>query len=388
MKIVALFLSVVFGEFVATDEWQRVPENVPLPQGLHYRINLETGVKEAKLLRDHSDSAAIVPTGDVQDLTPKRPELNEAQKKSLEKINDYLKTVAEKEKELRSFEDLDVEMVVEFELMENITRQFVSSSDLAVQSACLEELEFLVHQVDNAADFVKLGGIDLVLDTVKVNNQSNKLLSGAAQVLAAAAQGNNAVQIHILKQGGVEIILSKLTDSGVDTLDKKRLVFALSAAIRNFPAAQKAFLKSEGIGTLAGLVQEPTLARNIITLFSDLVEEEVFALGHKEDSEEAGQRATQYSRNGLKQTVKEAHICQQMVFGFESQSGRHSTIEAILKLISNLECSLETLRPHLEKEGAGYADLCAQESADSGENGYFCNILENIQQFIRTRDEL
>ena len=95
MKIVALFLCVVCGEFVATDEWQRVPEDVPLPQGLHYRINLETGVKEAKLLREDSDSAAVVPTGEVQDLTQKRPELNDAQKKSLEKINDYLKTVSE-----------------------------------------------------------------------------------------------------------------------------------------------------------------------------------------------------------------------------------------------------------------------------------------------------
>ena len=161
-------------------------------------------------------------------------------------------------------------MVVEFELMENITRQFVSTSDLSVQSACLEELEFLVHQVDNAADFVKLGGIDLVLNTVKVNNQSNELLSGAAKVLAAAAQGNKAVQIHILKQGGVEIILSKLADADVDILDKKRLIFAISAAIRNFPAAQKAFLGPDGIGTLAGLIQEPTLAKNIITLFSDL----------------------------------------------------------------------------------------------------------------------
>ena len=78
----------------------------------------------------------------------------------------------------------------------------------------------------------------------------------------------------------------------------------------------------------------------------------------------------------------------EMVFGFESHSGRHSTIEAIVKLISHLECSVETLRPHLEKEGARYADLCAQETAESGESGYFCNILDNIQQFIRTRDEL
>ena len=40
------------------------------------------------------------------------------------------------------------------------------------------------------------------------------------------------------------------------------------------------------------------------------MEEEVFALKHKEDSEEAGQRATQYAGNRLREKVKEAHICQ------------------------------------------------------------------------------
>ena len=37
-------------EFVATNEWQVIKEGQIVPSGLHYRINLETGVKEAKLL--------------------------------------------------------------------------------------------------------------------------------------------------------------------------------------------------------------------------------------------------------------------------------------------------------------------------------------------------
>ena len=42
--------SVDKSEFVATNEWQVIKEGQIVPSGLHYRINLETGVKEAKLL--------------------------------------------------------------------------------------------------------------------------------------------------------------------------------------------------------------------------------------------------------------------------------------------------------------------------------------------------
>jgi hypothetical protein len=37
-------------EFVATNEWQPLKENQAIPKGLHVRINLATGQREAKLL--------------------------------------------------------------------------------------------------------------------------------------------------------------------------------------------------------------------------------------------------------------------------------------------------------------------------------------------------
>ena len=36
--------------FVATNEWQEIKEGQIVPSGLHYRMNLATGLKEAKLL--------------------------------------------------------------------------------------------------------------------------------------------------------------------------------------------------------------------------------------------------------------------------------------------------------------------------------------------------
>lgn len=51
MKVLfGLFLGVISRSvFVPTSEWQVVGDE-PLPSGLHYRINMTTGLKEAKLL--------------------------------------------------------------------------------------------------------------------------------------------------------------------------------------------------------------------------------------------------------------------------------------------------------------------------------------------------
>ena len=46
--------------FVATNEWQEIKEGQKVPAGLHYRLNFETGKKEAKLL-DPTDSDSDEP---------------------------------------------------------------------------------------------------------------------------------------------------------------------------------------------------------------------------------------------------------------------------------------------------------------------------------------
>ena len=49
--------------FVATEEWQEIKEGQKVPSGLHYRMNLQTGKKEAKILvedNNQSESSAII----------------------------------------------------------------------------------------------------------------------------------------------------------------------------------------------------------------------------------------------------------------------------------------------------------------------------------------
>ena len=46
--------------FVATNEWQEIQEGQKVPAGLHYRMNLETGKKEAKILEKENDADSKV----------------------------------------------------------------------------------------------------------------------------------------------------------------------------------------------------------------------------------------------------------------------------------------------------------------------------------------
>ena len=50
------FSTSQISDFVATHEWQEIQEGQKVPAGLHYRMNLETGKKEAKILEDDNDS--------------------------------------------------------------------------------------------------------------------------------------------------------------------------------------------------------------------------------------------------------------------------------------------------------------------------------------------
>ena len=48
--LLLVFLVKSENKFVATNEWQEISEGQTVPAGLHYRINLETGKKEAKFI--------------------------------------------------------------------------------------------------------------------------------------------------------------------------------------------------------------------------------------------------------------------------------------------------------------------------------------------------
>ena len=74
MKFLVIFVLIFVkicrpeSDFIATEEWQEIQEGQKVPAGLHYRMNLQTGKKEAKILdpndQNIEDTAPIATSQD------------------------------------------------------------------------------------------------------------------------------------------------------------------------------------------------------------------------------------------------------------------------------------------------------------------------------------
>ena len=63
----------------------------------------------------------------------------------------------------------------------------------------LEDLDFLLHQIDNARDFVSLGGLNkVILPALESLEISEEIVAKAAILVGSASQGNHEVQVSYL----------------------------------------------------------------------------------------------------------------------------------------------------------------------------------------------
>lgn len=177
--------------FVPTEEWQEVLPGQQIPAGLHVRLNIETGKKEAKLLSEQPT------TEQTEDLS------RETLKEALKNIKADFKPSEVSEPEAPTFRSMaelkaalgDIEMDVEtdLEIIKKLFSKFHSSPGEEERAAILEDLEYYTHQYDNALLFVELAGLrDLVLPSL--NSSQPALRQQAAQLVAGAAQSNPQFQ--------------------------------------------------------------------------------------------------------------------------------------------------------------------------------------------------
>ena len=170
-----------------------------IPRGLHVRIDMQTGLKEAKLLEEENDettpktSSALISTDAVEGEEEVKAELNHSEiKEALKKIkNDAKDTVSEGKpgESFRTYDQIKEEMKqveqsikTEYEIVKELVSKYKSLEDDSERQYILNDLEFYVHQYDNAQDFVKMGGFrDVVLPAL--NSTSKDLRSSAAFLL-------------------------------------------------------------------------------------------------------------------------------------------------------------------------------------------------------------
>lgn len=284
--------------FQPTADWQAIKPGQGIPPGLHVRMNLQSGVKEAKLM-DGDDGKKYQSNGNTKQKFIKidknmisKQRLKEALKDFRDKFHndsptedssEELGSRLEASQKFRSLDEIqrelegvdlfvkkDIEVIMEYVAVLNS-----SSSNLSEKEHALNELEYYVHQIDNARDLHSIGGLALVIKLM--NSTEPSLASRASYVLGSAAQSNPQVQQAALKLEALPLLLRLLSKDKPMAVRKKAL-YALSSLIRLFPIGQKEFLKFSGLDIFQKLFEEPSsepLLVKAITLMTDILTEQI-----------------------------------------------------------------------------------------------------------------
>jgi nucleotide exchange factor SIL1 len=219
---------------------------------------MQTGLKEAKLLEEENDettaktSSALISTGAVEDGEEVKAELNHSEiKEALKKIKNDAKDTSEEKTggSFRTYDQIKEEMKqveqsikTEYEIVKELVAKYKSLEDDSERQYILNDLEFYVHQYDNAQDFVKMGGFkDVVLPAL--NSTSKDLRSSAAFLL-----GKKQLQLN----QSIPSCQERETSSNSD------FIFSGSACQSN-PKAQIAAIE---IGSLPHLIRLVSLDLN------------------------------------------------------------------------------------------------------------------------------
>lgn len=241
--------------FVPTEDWQELKPGQAVPRGLHVRMNLATGKKEAKLLTE--------------------------QEESIKKIDDDAAETPKPETKFRSYQELQdalaeqkMRLNAEFENVETLIKFYGNSTD-EERLLILEDLDYYLHQIDNARDFVAFGGLEIIVQEA-LNSESEELREKAAILLAGAVQSNPGVQERALGLGWMKRLLDHLTRDTEVFRVKSRLVGAVSNLIRGSPDALKEFRREGGfrkyLSLLVELHSQPRLRLKILSFLADCAE--------------------------------------------------------------------------------------------------------------------
>ncbi|XP_054258893.1 nucleotide exchange factor SIL1 isoform X2 [Macrosteles quadrilineatus] len=354
-----------------TNEWQEIGEDEAIPPGLHIRINLSTGKKEAKLLdnedtKEEKTSIAVVEEN-VETNTVGLDELkleerlkdipSEATPTTPEEIQKVKKTFRPYDELKKDFEKLKMSVKTDLEVMDELFVKYQKIMEKRKEQtmeelgnlnilspleeshlAILTDLEYMVHQVDNAKEFILSGGLPMIVYP-SLNSSSSVIRSESARLLGAAVQNNAVCQIKALESGALDTLLRVLAlDSAASV--RSTAVYALSCLIRRFPLAQSQFVDLGGLAVLASLFdgdsgEQLKLQVKVVTFIDDLLVErhdaklsQLEAITEDEPPEEktqAKERLRQYQLVNLETLLKEQQWCQHLVKLFKRELQGKST---------------------------------------------------------------
>ena len=173
-----------------------------------FRINMQTGKKEAKFLENRKNEEKV----------EEEPKYNyQGLKEALKNIkneagsDDIIKSKFRSMDELKQdFKELEVKVESDANEMIKLIQGFVEAENDEKKIEIVQTLEFYVHQVDNAVDFLTVGGLEQIL-VPSLNSSSTQLQEMAGFLIGSSAQSNPRVQIAFLEAGFINTLLRMIS---------------------------------------------------------------------------------------------------------------------------------------------------------------------------------
>ncbi|XP_037365097.1 nucleotide exchange factor SIL1 isoform X5 [Talpa occidentalis] len=390
-----------------THEWQVLRPGQAVPAGSHVRLNLQTGAREVKLQYEDKFQNNLKGSRkgrrlDINTNTYTSQDLKSALAKFKEgaemdsskedkarqaKVKRLFRPIEELKKD---FAELNVVIETDMQIMVRLINKFnSSSSSLEEKIAALFDLEYYVHQMDNAQDLLSFGGLQVVINGL--NSTEPLVKEYAAFVLGAAFSSNPKVQVEAIEGGALQKLLVILATEQPLTA-KKKVLFALCSLLRHFPYAQQQFLKLGGLQVLRSLVHEKgteVLAVRVVTLLYDLVTEKMFAEEEAELTRDTSpEKLQQYRQVHLLPGLREQGWCE--ITAHLLALPEHDAREKVLQTLGAL---LVTCRDRYQQEPqltrtlaslqAEYQALAALELQDGEDEGYFRELLNSINSLMK-----
>ncbi|XP_067454645.1 nucleotide exchange factor SIL1 [Thunnus thynnus] len=381
-----------------TEEWQTLKPGQAVPAGSHVRLNLQTGQREVKLgeeqlkywTQEHREKKETESSFSPDELKQAMKKIKEDQNPA-SKDADQQDSVSSKFRPLeelkRDMAQLDLLVETDVQVMKRLLDQFNSSNSTMQQRlSILLELEYLVHQVDNAQTLCSMGGLQFILEGL--NSSDFRLQESSAFVLGSALASNPVVQVKAVESGALQTLLTVLATAQAHSV-KKKVLFAVASLLRHFPFAQHHFLSHGGLQVLSELFRTDgrgALRTRIVTMLYDMIsEKELISQAGLDPVLDASheERVRQYSKVSLQGELLEKGWCSLVPQLLESSEHdyREKALRALLAMApvcleqyrsdSSLLGSLVSLRDQ-------YQEMVQSEMILGEENGYFAEIVDLI----------
>lgn len=428
-----------------------------IPRGLHVRMNFETSITEAKLL-DPEEEDESKEDGKLRSLSvlPEHKNNNATQNDTVtvnepkkfkkadqffkEELQEVLKNIPsdrfEVKDKLRTLEEIktvfkamkmsmktDAEVIKglfeRYEFMnkffpptnnnvkDKLEEESVDSPAAVEILNILIDLEYLVHQFDNALEFVRLEGFEKIVYP-QLNSSDSALKAEAIKLMGSCLQNNLQVQIHALETNAGDHLLKILALEKNEHV-KAKAVYALSCLVRRYPIAQKQIFSKHGMDVMHKILlsDNPAYVKlkiKVIVLLEDLVLEHQSVLeNHTPGNVADEEKLKQYYQVDLMSKLANPISCDilsrllQEYFNYDS-----SNVDHIDKIFSVINTFSHICKHHHYKDTnllilfhnmqILYGQIVSERKKDNSDESlddteFYIHVLDMIENYMNVLNE-